>query len=189
MNVEQQLIQIIENQKQMIDIENYKHYQHAIDVFFFPAEVLNISLHVDLKALRADLVEDSRSNPPFAAIQVSKYSDRLSEMIDNYVNVGKNLGRPYANLGRRQIKNSLEIILMMESIRNKITQIVIEDQDANDVLKLMDKTEKLIFENIQLSREIMEILSKKMVEINSRLDRDYSKYSLKNKKLDLDLIF
>ncbi len=175
---EKKLDQLNEYQKQIIDIENYKYYQHAIDVFFYPAERLNLRLKADLQALRAEVVEDGKTNPPFVKITISKYSDRLTEMLDYYINEGKFLGRPYPHIGKRQVKNSTTIITTLESVKNKMTDTVLEEHRIEDTLKCLDKVDKLLSENITLSKVIMEEMSKKMTAINVRLGRDYSKFSL-----------
>lgn len=175
---EHKLDQLIEYQKQMIDIENHKYYQHAIDVFFYPAERQNLRLKADLQALRAELIEDSKTNPPFVKITISKYSDRLTEMLNYYINEGKFLGRPYPHLGKKQIKNSLKIIVMLESIKNQLTDVVLETHDIEELVKCIEKADKLLSENVTLSKVIMEDMSKKMIAINVRLGRDYTKFSL-----------
>ncbi|MBZ3935312.1 hypothetical protein [Methanimicrococcus blatticola] len=175
---EKKLDQLNEYQKQMIDIENYKYYQHAIDVFFYPAERLNLRLKADLQALRAELVEDGKTTPPFVKIPISKYSDKLTEILDYYINEGKFLGRPYPHLGKRQVKNSTTIIVTLESIKNMMTDAILEENRVEDTLKQLDSVDKLLAENITLSKAIIEDISKKMTAINIQLGRDYSKYSL-----------
>lgn len=170
---------MLEYQKQIIDIENYKYYQHAIDVFFYPAERLNLKLEADLQELQSKLAEDSKTSPPFVNTPISEYSDRFTEILDYYVNEGKLLGRPYNHIGKRQIKNSLEIILIMESVRNGATETIIEKQGTDELMKSLEKAQKLVTENVRLSKDIMREMAKKMLTINVRLDRDYSKYSLK----------
>ncbi|WNY27982.1 hypothetical protein MmiEs2_01620 [Methanimicrococcus stummii] len=180
---EQKLAEIAEYQKQLIDIGNYNYYQSAIDVFFYPSERLNIRLQTDLQTLRAELLEDQKTNPPFVKITITKYSDRLTEILNYYIGEGKFLGRPYPHIGKKLIKNSTEIIQILESLKNKLTNIVLEPETIEETLKYFERVDKLLTENIRLSKAIIKDISKRMTAINIRLDRDYTKYTLKNESL------
>lgn len=174
--------QTIENQRQLLDVINYNFYQHAIDDFFYPAEKQNIRLKADLQILRAELLEDSKSNPPFVNATISKYNDKLTEMLNYYITEGQTLGRPYPHLGKKQIKNSFKIITGLESVKNKMTVTIkkttIEKEELKELTDAIDKIDKLLSENVATSKEIIEDMSKKMIAINTRLSRDYSKYSI-----------
>ncbi|MDV0445061.1 hypothetical protein MmiAt1_06160 [Methanimicrococcus sp. At1] len=180
---EQKLTEMIECQKQLIDIGNYEYYQSAIDVFFYPAERLNIRLQSDLQALRAELLEDSKTNPPFVKVPISKYNERIREVLNYYIEEGKFLGRPYPHIGKKQVKNSAKIIRILRSIENKIAAVILEPETMDETLKCLDKADKLLGENIALSKIIIESISDEMIEINVRLNRDYSRYSYENGKM------
>ncbi|WNY23581.1 hypothetical protein MmiHf6_08900 [Methanimicrococcus hongohii] len=173
-STEQKLAEIIEYQKQLVDIGNYNYYQSAIDNFFYPAEILNVEVKSQLQILRVEFTEDYKTNPPFVKASISRYSDRLAEILDYYVGTGKFHGRLYPHLGKKQIKNSIEVIVTLESIKNKLVDIVVDadESDIEELCKSFDKVDKLISENISLSKSFIKDISKKMTAINIRLDRD-----------------
>ncbi|WNY23582.1 hypothetical protein MmiHf6_08910 [Methanimicrococcus hongohii] len=172
---EQKLTELIEYQKQLVDIGNYNYYQSAIDDFFYPAELLNVKLKSDLQMLKMELIEDFKTVPPFANAPITKYSDRLAEITDYYIGEGKFLGRPYPHIGKKQIKNSTEIITTLESSKNCLTDMIYETHNIDGILNQIDKIDRLITENILYSKSIIKTISKRMTAINGRLNRDLTK--------------
>lgn len=170
---------LIEYHKKHLAIENFKYYQEVLECYYVPSNKLLKKIRNDFAAFRSELKKDYETNPHFKHVPVLKYHDGLSEIIDEFILVGQKLNNDYPYVGKEFNKDSIVVVVSLESIKNLLTeQAFFTHTDNGEVIKEFERTEAALDRLIKLSESIITNLVRSLTTINSELKRDFSEYCL-----------
>lgn len=170
---------LIEYHKKHLAAENFKYYREVLECYYIPSNKLLKRVRQDLITFRRELKEDYELNPPFKHVPILKYHEGLSEIVNGFIVEGQKLNNDYPFVGKEFNKDSIVVVVSLESVKNLLTeQVFITHTDNGEVLKEFERAEDALNRLIQLSESIITNIVRSLTIINSELKRDFSKYCL-----------
>ncbi|MBZ3935209.1 hypothetical protein [Methanimicrococcus blatticola] len=170
---------LIEYHKKHLAVENFKYYQEVLECYYVPSNKLLKKIRNDFAEFRNELRKDYEANPHFKHVPVLKYHDGLSEIIDEFIRVGQKLNNDYPYVGKEFNKDSIVVVVSLESVKNTLTeQAFITHVDNGEVVKEFERAEEALDRLIKLSEAAITNIVRSLMTINSELKRDFSEYCL-----------
>ncbi|WNY28081.1 hypothetical protein MmiEs2_02620 [Methanimicrococcus stummii] len=174
-----QILTLIQYQKQNLAIENFKYYQTILEDYYVPSNKLLKQVRKDLNEFRAELKKDYELDSKFRHVSVLKYHEGLAKIVDEFIVKGQKLNNDHPYVGKEFNKDSIVVVISLESIKNLLTeQVFITHIDTGDVLKGFEKADAALLRLIELSESVITNIVRSLVTINSDLKRDFSNYCL-----------
>ena len=170
---------LIEYHKKHLAVENFKYYQEVLECYYVPSNELLKKIRKDFAAFRDELEKDYTTHPHFKHVPVLKYHEGLSEIIDEFIHTGQKLNNDYPYVGKEFNKDSIVVVVSLESIKNLLTkQAFFTHTDNGEVVKEFERADEALARLIQLSESIITNIVRSLTSINSELKRDFSEYCL-----------
>ncbi|MDL2260703.1 hypothetical protein LJC08_00435 [Methanimicrococcus sp. OttesenSCG-928-J09] len=103
----------------------------------------------------------------------------MSEIVNEFIVQGQKLNNDYPYVGKEFNKDSIVVVVSLESVKNTLTeQAFITHTDNGEVLKEFEKADEALSKMIKLSESIITNIVRSLTTINSELKRDFSEYCL-----------